>query len=331
MGRGRVRSGPRIRRPGRVGPHPSAPSGRDTDMARIILITGANRGIGRELAAQLAADGDTVLLSARNGDAAARAAAEIGGDVHPIQLDVSDPASIEAATKKIEAEHGHLDVLVNNVGGVFDYAQQASTADLGVVQEALELNLFSTWRVTQAVLPLLRNAQGARIVNVSSEAAITGTHGGGHSRLQRLQSGSQRADPFAGGRARRARDHRSLREPRLDGHRSRWRGRPPHRRGRGQHQARRQPARRGGHRRVTTRTSRSCPGKTPIRRVGAAECGPDPAPSGQQSAIHAAEPLPPRRRPSFPRSCQPGANRSESTMGRQCPGWRVVVQSAAPS
>jgi NAD(P)-dependent dehydrogenase (short-subunit alcohol dehydrogenase family) len=148
-------------------------------MARVILITGANRGIGRELAAQLAADGDTVLLSARNGDAAAQAAAEIGDDTHPIQLDVSDQASIEAAAAKIEAEHGRLDVLVNNVGGNFDYAQQASTADLGVVQEALEINLFSTWRVTQALLPLLRKAQGARIVNVSSEAASLTRMGAG--------------------------------------------------------------------------------------------------------------------------------------------------------
>lgn len=148
-------------------------------MSRITLITGANRGLGRELAAQFAADGDTVLLSARNGDAAAQAAAEVGGDVHPIQLDTSDRASIEAAAKKIEAEHGRIDVLVNNVGGVFDYAQKASTADLGVVQEALEINLFSTWRVTQALLPLLRKAQGARIVNVSSEAASLERMGAG--------------------------------------------------------------------------------------------------------------------------------------------------------
>src|SRR4051794_26080105 len=140
-------------------------------MARVILITGANRGIGRELAVQLAADGDTVLLSARDGDAAAQAAAQIGGDVHPIQLDTSDPASIAAAAAKVEAEYGRLDVLVNNVGGIFDYAQQASSADLSVVQDALEINLFSTWRVTQALLPLLRKANGARIVNVSSEKA----------------------------------------------------------------------------------------------------------------------------------------------------------------
>ena len=140
-------------------------------MARIILITGANRGLGRELAAQLAADGDTVLLSARNADAAADAAAEIGGDVHPIQLDASDQASIDAAAKKIGAEYGRVDVLVNNVGGLFDYAQQPSTVDLDKVQDVLDINLFSKWRTTQAILPLVRKSENGRIVNVSSEAA----------------------------------------------------------------------------------------------------------------------------------------------------------------
>ncbi len=140
-------------------------------MTRVILITGATRGIGRELAAQLAANGDTVLLSGRDHGAATKAAAEIDGDARPIQLDTSNKASIEAAAKKIEADFGRLDVLINNVGGIFDYAQQASTADLAVVQQALEINFFGTWRVTQAMLPLLRKAQGARIVNVSSEKA----------------------------------------------------------------------------------------------------------------------------------------------------------------
>ncbi|WP_198084557.1 SDR family NAD(P)-dependent oxidoreductase [Variovorax sp. E3] len=138
-------------------------------MARIILITGANRGIGRELANQLAADGDTVLLGARDIGAATKAAMEIGGNARAVQIDVSNQLSADAAAKKIEAEFGRLDVLVNNVGGVFDYTQQASTADLAVVQQALDINFFSAWRVTQAMLPLLRKAQGARIVNVSSE------------------------------------------------------------------------------------------------------------------------------------------------------------------
>ncbi len=137
-------------------------------MARIILITGATRGIGRELAVQLAANGDTVLLGGRNFETATSASAGISGS-HPIQLDTSDVVSIEAAAKAIEAKYGHLDVLVNNVGGIFDYAQQASTADLEIVQDAFEINLFSTWRVTKVMLPLLRKTTGASIVNVSSE------------------------------------------------------------------------------------------------------------------------------------------------------------------
>ena len=200
-------------------------------MARIILITGANRGIGRELAKQLAADGDTVLLGARNFEGATQAAAEIGSNAHAVQLDVSNQASVDAAAKKIEADFGRLDVLVNNVGGVFDYAQQASTADLAVVQQALEINLFSAVRVTQAMLPLLRKAQGARIVNVSSEkgsiASMTAgvpAYGSGHHRQRRL--------------------------PRLDGYRPRRRRRTPCFRGRGQHQVRRQSARRCRHQRL---------------------------------------------------------------------------------
>ncbi len=139
-------------------------------MARIILITGANRGIGRELAAQLSADGDTVLLSARNEQAAIKAAEEIGGDVHPIQLDTSDQVSIDAAAAKIAAEHGRVDVLVNNVGGLFGYDQQPSSVDLGKVQDTLDMNLFSKWRTTQTFLPLVRKSENGRVVNVSSEA-----------------------------------------------------------------------------------------------------------------------------------------------------------------
>jgi NAD(P)-dependent dehydrogenase (short-subunit alcohol dehydrogenase family) len=139
-------------------------------MTRIVLITGANRGIGRELAAQLAADGDTVLLTARDEQKAVQAAADITGDVHAIQLDASDEASIDAAAKKVEAEFGRVDVLVNNVGGLFGYDQQPSTVSLDKLREVLELNLFTKWRTTQAFLPLVRKSENGRIVNVSSEA-----------------------------------------------------------------------------------------------------------------------------------------------------------------
>lgn len=139
-------------------------------MARIVLITGANRGLGRELAAQLAADGDTVLLTARDEQKAIQAATDIGGDVYPIQLDASDQASVDAAAAKVAAEHGRVDVLVNNVGGLFGYDQQPSTVGLDKLQDVLDLNLFTKWRTAQAFVPLVRKSDAGRIVNVSSEA-----------------------------------------------------------------------------------------------------------------------------------------------------------------
>lgn len=140
-----------------------------TRARRTVLITGATRGIGRALAEQLAADGDTVLLSSRDGAAVVTAAAEISGSVHPIQLDATDPVSVRDAAARVAREHGHLDVLVNNVGGLFDGPSRASTVQLDAVRATFELNLFSAWRVTQAMLPLLRQGRQARIVNVSSE------------------------------------------------------------------------------------------------------------------------------------------------------------------
>lgn len=138
-------------------------------MIRIILITGANRGLGRELASQLAQEGNTILLGARDMDAAIKAASEINGNVDPILLDVTDIESIDTAANQILTAYGRLDVLVNNVGGMFDVEQAASTVDLDLVQQAMEINFFSTWRVTQTMLPLLRKSKVARIINVSSQ------------------------------------------------------------------------------------------------------------------------------------------------------------------
>ncbi|WP_230421416.1 SDR family NAD(P)-dependent oxidoreductase [Actinomadura soli] len=139
----------------------------------VSLVTGANRGIGLEVCRQLAQCGHDVLLGARSPEAAERAAAEAGAT--PLRLDVTSSADIERAA----AEIGHLDVLVNNAAITYDTWQRASTADLSVVREAAETNLYGPWRLTQALLPLLRRSGRGRIVNVSSGvASLTGMGGG---------------------------------------------------------------------------------------------------------------------------------------------------------
>jgi NAD(P)-dependent dehydrogenase (short-subunit alcohol dehydrogenase family) len=142
-------------------------------MQRVALVTGANRGIGREVARGLAARGYRTLLSARD-LAAARAAAEgMAGDVVPCRLDVTDADTIAAAAAGLE----RLDVLVNNAGVLYDTWQRPSTADLDVVREALEVNLLGAWRCVEALLPLM--GTGGRIVNVSSGAgSLTGMRAG---------------------------------------------------------------------------------------------------------------------------------------------------------
>lgn len=118
----------------------------------IALVTGANRGIGREVARQLAVAGHTVFLTARSIEAAAEAARAAGPDAHPLRLDVTSEADITAVARDLTA----LDVLVNNAAITYDTWQRATDADLNVVREAAETNLYGPWRLTQALLPLLR-------------------------------------------------------------------------------------------------------------------------------------------------------------------------------
>ncbi|MFD0684963.1 SDR family oxidoreductase [Actinomadura fibrosa] len=145
---------------------------------RIALITGANKGIGFEAARLLGASGGTVvLLGARNpglGRAAAATLAGEGIDARFVHLDVTDPATVEAAAKLIEAEHGRLDVLINNAATTATDASeldalQPSRTPAGLLREAFETNVFGVVTVTNAMLPLLRRSPAGRIVNVSSE------------------------------------------------------------------------------------------------------------------------------------------------------------------
>jgi NAD(P)-dependent dehydrogenase (short-subunit alcohol dehydrogenase family) len=146
---------------------------------RVALITGANKGIGLQIAKDLAAHDLTVLIGSRILEHGETAAKSIGADAHVIQLDVTNRDSIAAAARRIRNEFGRLDVLVNNAGishagkpgrslEEMVKAGRASVASLDEVRTVFETNVFGVFAVTQAMLPLLREAPAARIVNVSS-------------------------------------------------------------------------------------------------------------------------------------------------------------------
>ncbi len=152
-------------------------------MSPVALVTGASRGIGAEVARQLGGRGHHVLVAARTTARGEEVAGEIvaaGGAATAVELDIADPASVAAAARQIEEEEvGTLDVLVNNAAITYDTWQSSLEADFAVVREALDTNLFGTWAVTQALVPLLRRSgTGARIVNVSSGAGSLSDMGG---------------------------------------------------------------------------------------------------------------------------------------------------------
>ncbi len=145
----------------------------------VALVTGANKGIGHQIAKDLAARGFTVLVGSRNLERGETAAKSVGAGALALQLDVTDHASIAAAAERIRKELGRLDVLVNNAaisyagkpGVSFEEklaAGRPSSVSLTEVRAVFETNVFGVIAVTQAMLPLLREAPAGRIVNVSS-------------------------------------------------------------------------------------------------------------------------------------------------------------------
>lgn len=139
---------------------------------KIALVTGANKGIGLEVARNLAKAGCTVLLGARNadrGNQAVRQLQEAGhSDVHFIGIDVTKQDSVTAAAQQIAGDYGHLDILLNNAGVNLRGDGLPGTADIAAVQRVFDANFFGALRVAQAMLPLLRKSAAGRIVNVSS-------------------------------------------------------------------------------------------------------------------------------------------------------------------
>ncbi|MEP6496174.1 MAG: SDR family NAD(P)-dependent oxidoreductase [bacterium] len=158
-----------------------------TTISKSALVTGANKGIGREIVRRLAATGFKVWLGARDAErglAAARALQAESLDVHWIELDVTNDGSVAAAAKAVAAADPALDVLVNNAGIATNYVEALApdgTYDVPPSQECVadiqatyDVNVFGPIRVTQAFLPLLLAAPAARIVMMSSYQASIG-------------------------------------------------------------------------------------------------------------------------------------------------------------
>jgi NAD(P)-dependent dehydrogenase (short-subunit alcohol dehydrogenase family) len=144
----------------------------ESSEGQVALVTGANRGIGREVARQLAERGYEVLLSARDSKKAGEAASALtqssGRAVRAVTLDVADPGSIAAAADRLQKDPGRLDVLVNNAGVGSDFGVSGTTPDFDAIQRALDTNFYGAYRLTIALLELLRASDHPRIVNVSS-------------------------------------------------------------------------------------------------------------------------------------------------------------------
>ncbi len=148
----------------------------------VALVTGANQGIGLQVAKDLVAHGVTVLVGSRHFERGQSAAQEVGPGAVALQLDVTDQVSIDAAAEHVRNEFGRLDVLINNAAishtgrrpdqSVEEYAKlnRSSSVSLKEVRSVFETNVFGVVGVTQAMLPLLRKSLAARIVNVSSGA-----------------------------------------------------------------------------------------------------------------------------------------------------------------
>ena len=138
---------------------------------KIALVTGANKGIGLEIARQLAQSGIAVLLGSRDiirGQQAVATLRSDGLDVEAVQIDLNDETTIKAAAQVIGERHGRLDILVNNAGIVDAEDGPPSVATIGAARRLMETNFLGTLAVTQAMLPLLRQSQAGRIVNLAT-------------------------------------------------------------------------------------------------------------------------------------------------------------------
>lgn len=151
-----------------------------TNFDRIALVTGANKGIGLEIARQLSQTGVTVILGARDisrGDAAAADLAAAGLSVQSVRIDLNDEASIAAAAEEVSARHDRLDILVNNAGIVDANDGPPTATSVDAARRLMETNFLGTLAVTQAMLPLLMRSKAGRIVNLSTTLGSLAVNG----------------------------------------------------------------------------------------------------------------------------------------------------------
>lgn len=137
---------------------------------RVVLVTGAGRGLGVEIARQLAASEApyTVVVAARDPQAGASSAKDLGDRAWPVTLDVTDPEAVQAAVEAVDRRHGRLDALVNNAATDYDPGADPVTEDLAIADRAWRTNVLAPWRLIQAFTPLLRVGEDAVVVNVTS-------------------------------------------------------------------------------------------------------------------------------------------------------------------
>jgi NAD(P)-dependent dehydrogenase (short-subunit alcohol dehydrogenase family) len=151
----------------------------------IALVTGANKGIGKEIARQLSAKGVLVLIGARDRKRGEKAVADLqkeGLAVEFIQLDVTSQPSVDKGAAEIERRHGRLDILVNNAGIALDWLP-GSELTVDVLEKTFETNVFGVFRVTRAFLPLLRKSKHPRIINMTSGLGSLSLNADPHSPL----------------------------------------------------------------------------------------------------------------------------------------------------
>lgn len=143
---------------------------------KIVLITGGNKGLGKEIGRQLGLLGYTVVLTARDKQAGVAAVAELvslGCDAHTVQLDVTNPDDIDKCVNYLKTTFGTLDVLVNNAGIALGWDGKPTNADK--VRRTLEVNLIAPFAITDALVPLLARSEDGRVINQSSALGLIGT------------------------------------------------------------------------------------------------------------------------------------------------------------